>query len=303
VDHSMTWRMATIFDLLEKLMPSQAEKTLNVFIKGLQDRTWTIRPEWNLSPAPSVKQVVPTVTDHLIGGLESGEIQSVAGVEAVVGGNEVRLLDGTHLDIDTIIWCTGYTTFYGLLDKNVDPTTHTTPAWAAAPGSSGKALPRLFRNIFSLEYPDSLAFMGMYTFTSPAFQVYDLGSMAIAQVWKGASVLPPQPDMVRAVDEHHEWACELAQNGSVYAGIVKGSEWLKWANEVAGTGINEHLGYNWSGWMYWLRNMRRCNQIMSGTYSPHTFRLFDGKRKSWEGAWDAIVDTHEAIRKQKLKDA
>jgi len=84
---------------------------------------------------------------------------------------------------------TGYATDYGIV-AGFDPTAQTAADWAAAPGSNGKPLRRLYRNIFSLQHPDSLNFMGAVAFATPAFQLYDLASMAVAQVWKGSSSLP-----------------------------------------------------------------------------------------------------------------
>ncbi|KAF2018251.1 FAD/NAD(P)-binding domain-containing protein [Aaosphaeria arxii CBS 175.79] len=288
IDHGLNYRKQTISDTLWYYAPGVAEYIFNTFLAKMQNKSFTIRPEWGLSPAPSMKQSIPIISDVLVDGFEKGDIESVAGLEKVTGPNQVELSDGTKLDVDTIIYCTGYKIDYSLLEPKYDPTTRTTQKWSEAHGSNGKPLPRLYRNVFSLEKPESLAFMGTVAFPSPAFQTYDIASMALAQIWKGNSNLPGRHEMIDDVDAHHEWVCGMAKDGSVYPGIVKGGEWMRWANDAAGTGINENLGYRWKGWVFWLRNRSLCQMIMGGIYSPHVFRLFEGKRKRWEGARKAI---------------
>ncbi|KAF2460027.1 flavin monooxygenase-like protein [Lineolata rhizophorae] len=301
LDHSVNFRLTKLQDFMNDHFPDFAEKNLNKFVKKIQDKAFTIDPKWNLSPAPSLKQSVPVVSDTLVTAFESGSVQPVSALRKVVQENAVELADGTHLAVDSIIWCTGYKTHFGLVEDEYDPTKRTTAQWAASRGSNGKPLPRLYQNIFSLERPDSLAFMGTVAFPNPAFQIYDLASMALAQVWKGRSSLPSRASMEAAVDAHHEWVCGLARRGSVYPGIVKPQEWMRWVNEAAGTGVDEYLGYGWKGWAFWAREPRFCNLLMTGIYSPHVFRVFDGKKKKWDGARLAIERANEDVKMKKVK--
>lgn len=294
IDHSLTIRLIGTQNFMNNHFPNLAESLFNKFAKDLQDKQFKIRPEWNLSPTPSLKQSVPIISDHLIDRLESGDIKSVSALQKVTGRNTVKLVDGTSLTVDTIIWCTGYKTDFSLVGEDYDPTRSTTAAWAASPGSNDKPLPRLYQNVFSLKEPHSLAFLGAAAFTSPAFQLYDLASMAIAQIWKGASSLPSQAEMEQAVDAHHEWVVSLAQRGSVYPGIVKPGPWMSWVNDAAGTGVNEMLAYGAAGWAFWWRDRTFCNLLMDGIYSPHIFRVFDGKRKKWDGAREAIEKANQS---------
>lgn len=273
---------------------------LNKFAKRLQDKAFSVRPEWGFSPAPSLKHSIPVISDNLVDALESGAIQSVAGLSKVIGANEVELSDGTRLTIDSIIFCTGYHPNYSIVE-GFDPTEKTSVNWANAPGSNGKPLPRLYRNIFSLEHPESLAFMGAVAFASPAFQVYDLASMAVAQVWKGTSPLPSRKTMEETVDEHHAWICQLAKHGPVIPGLVKAGDWMRWANDAAGTGVNELLGYGLKGWSFWLTNRRLCNLLMGGIYSPHIYRVFEGKRRKWDGATAEIERVNRALKMENVK--
>lgn len=266
----------------------------NKFAKSLQDRNFKIKAEWNFSPTPSLKQSLPIVSDELVDCLESGKIKSVPALRRVAGGRMVELIDGTLITADCIIWCTGYKASYEILDEDLNPTRNTTAAWTAAPGSNEKPLPRLYQNLFSLQEPQSLVFLGATTFPSPAFQLYDLATMAVAQVWKGNSSLPSKEDMERAVDAHHDWVCSLAQRATVYPGIVKPGPWMTWVNDAAGTGVNEMLGYGMAGWKFWWREKNFCRMLMDGICSPHIYRLFDGKRKRWDGAKNAILKANNA---------
>ncbi|TPX08124.1 uncharacterized protein E0L32_010191 [Thyridium curvatum] len=297
IDHTLTSRMTKIQSLLEYYLPSVYEMVFNAALKKIQNANFKLKPEWKVYPAPSLKHAVPIISDNLVANLESGAVQSVAGIKRVVGPHELELDDGTRLEgIDTIIWATGYRTSFSVLDPEVDPTRHTTPRWAAAKGSRGKPLPRLYQNVISLDHPDSLAFMGCGAFATGAFPLNDVASMALAQVWKGASPLPPRGEMERAVDRQHEFVCGVAESGSAVPGWVRQHEWMAWANAAAGTGVDEYLGWTLAGWKFWYRDREFCRLLVDGIYTPHLFRVFEtGKRKTWEGARTEIERVNRAV--------
>lgn len=256
-------------------------KMFDKFVKSLQDKSFKLRPEWGFEPA----QVTPIVSNYLVDYLEHGFIESVKGIRRIIGDTQVELDDGKILDVDVLIWCTGYKADFSMLESRFDPTSRTAAASSNASGSNGKPLARLYHNVFSLEKPDSLAFLGNVHTTLSGFQLFDMASMAIAQVWKGASTLPSQAEMVKAVDEHHVWVTEqVKRRSNVSPGMVDGGTWLHAFDELAGTGINEYLGWGWRGWWFWLTNMRLCNMLVGGIWSPHTHRFFEGKREKWDGA-------------------
>lgn len=296
----MTARKSAIIGFLEMRLPRFAQFLFDTMIKKMQDKAFTIRPEWKLSPAPSSKHGVPIVSDNLIPLLSAGKIRSVAGLKRATGPRSLELEDGTILQADVVVYATGYRTEFSVLDGTVDPTRHTTPAWANAPGSRGKPLPRLYQNVFSLDHPDSLAFMGCVTFATGAFPLYDLCSMAVAQVWKGNSALPSRGDMERAVDRQHEFVCAIAKEGSAVPGLVRQGEWVAWANEAAGAGVNEHLGWGWVGWRFWWRDRALCRLLMDGIYVPAIWRVFEGgKRKRWEEARGEIEKVNRQVEEMR----
>jgi dimethylaniline monooxygenase (N-oxide forming) len=301
-DHTMTARKLGLAGWLELNAHSVFEFMFNKGLLKMQNSTFKIQPEWRLSPAPSIKHAVPIVSDNLIDTFAAGEVTSIHGIRKAIGSNEIELTDGTVVGADTIIYCTGYKTDFAIVDSSVDPTRNTTPEWAATVGSKGKPLPRLYKGIISLDHPQSLAFMGNVAFATGAFPLYDLASMALAQIWKGNTALPSSAEMNQSVDAHHAWMCRVAREGPVPPGWVRQADWLAWANDAAGTGINEKLGWGAEGWRFWMSDRAWCGTLMDGILSPHVYRLFEGKRKRWDGARQEIekVNQRAAERKQML---
>jgi len=279
---------------LMKHVPRLADAVGDKFIKSAQDQSFDIRPEWKLSPAPPLIHHVPVVSETLIPALQAGDIKSVAAPAKVLNASTIELGDGSRVDVDTIIWCTGYHTDFSVLGP-FDPTLHSPPTKQAGsldaklPQERQPTIPRLYRNIFSLDYPESLAIVGAAAFPSPAFQTYDLASMAIAQLWKEPSRFPPRGVMLRSVDEHLQWAQCIAAKGSLNPCFVQAPEWMDWVEDTAGFHVSDHLGYGLCGWNFWLRDRKFCQLLMDGILSPHIYRLFDSeRRKKWDGAREAI---------------
>lgn len=284
----MTFRKYSTMGSMELYIPRFYEFITNKMLQKFQNESFTVQPEWRLSPAPSIRHSVPIISDNLVKNFADGIVTSVRPLAKVTGANTVELDDGTQLEVDSIIWCTGYKMDFGFMDKSVDPTRETTPRWANCKGSRGKPLARLYQNMFSLDHPDSLAFMGCVAFATGAFPLYDLASMALGQVWAGNSPLPSEGEMKRWVERQHDWICSTAEDGPVIPSWVRQGEWNAWANDAAGTGVNENLGWGAKGWSLWWREKAWYSMLMDGIYSPHLLRVFDGKRKKWVGAREAI---------------
>jgi dimethylaniline monooxygenase (N-oxide forming) len=302
IDHTLSIRLFTLQCLILKYFPRYGEDFFDKFLKGLQNKSFKIRPEWGFEPP----QKVPLVSDDLVPCLESGSIESVKGVRRILNGTQVELDDGRKVEVDAMIWCTGYKSDFSIIDPRFDPTETGLTAWNKTPGSNGKSLFRLLNNVFSLEKPDSLAFLGNVHFAIGGFQIFDTASMAIAQVWKGASKLPSQDQMKIDVHEHHKWLADQASRGHNFSpGNVDARRWTRTIDDLGGTGINEYLGYGWKGWWFWITDMSFCNLLMGGIWTPYVYRVFDGKRKEWDGARKAIVGVNETVaaskRRQKAK--
>ena len=223
------------------------------------------------------------------------------GLKRILNATTVELEDGRKAEVDAIIFCTGYRADFGIMDPQFDPS-YWPSKWTSASGSKNRPLFRLFLNVFSPNKADSLAFLGNVQYALGGFQIFDMASQAIAQVWKGASSLPTQSEMEAAVERHVAWLADEAEHGNnISPGTMDGGPWLRTMDELAGTGINEYLGYGWKGWLFWLRERTLCNMLMGGIWSPCIHRLFAGKRRAWDGAEEAIVKVNEAVAANKQR--
>ncbi|KAG8426404.1 hypothetical protein J3459_008176 [Metarhizium acridum] len=232
----------------------------------------------------------PVISDTVIPQILEEHITLVKGLDRVTGPKTVQLDSGSKIEADAIVFCTGYKADYSLAGR-YDPTLEQPQAWTASPGYNSRALARLYRNIFSLQLPHHLAFMGAITFPSPAFQLYDLASMALTRIWAAGHQLPTVQEMTAQVDQR-KWLISLASEGTVIPGWVDGAKWMAWADEAAGSDVFPHLGYGLKGWTLWLKDRQLSRVLMDGTPSPHQFRLFEnGNRRAWSGAKDEILRT------------
>lgn len=305
---------------MQRYIPRQWEAMTNKMLSKIQNASFTLKPEWRVNPAPSFLHAVPTISDTLIPALEKGEIESVEMATEISGDFSVQLADGKAVEVDAIIWCTGYHVDYSIVGE-FDPTLETRhtdvsdksldsvlPPLAASPVSKPKQfeppIPRLYQNLLSLTHPDSLAFLGTAAIPSAAFQLYDLATMAIAQLWKpddSSPSLPSRCEMITWVRNHLAWANAILARGSFNTRMVFAPDWDDWLDETSGCRVNENLGYGHKGWAFWLNDLKFCNSLMDGIYSPHVYRLFDshGRRKAWAGSREAIISVNEETKRRR----
>ncbi|KAK7432321.1 hypothetical protein QQZ08_001269 [Neonectria magnoliae] len=281
----LTYRFSRLVGFLERWYPSYSESLLNQKAKFIMDQAFgDVNPAWRLEPAPSIKVVNPVVSDTLIDRLQAGDIKSIHGIKKIVGPREIELQDGQLVEADVIICCTGYKYSFDLLDSQASPVADKSSTWLDAPGSKGRPLPRLYQNVFSLKEPSSLAFLGCAWFVTSAFSLADIASMCIAHIWAGHSKLPTQTEMERWMELQEKRISSLAQRGTVIPASVPARDWLVWADKTAGMGVEENMGWGWRGWLFWLKERRLWNMLMDGPQTAAVWRLFDGKRKKWDGA-------------------
>jgi dimethylaniline monooxygenase (N-oxide forming) len=277
---------------LSAISPALSEGFFNMVIQSLTKKAFKLQPEWRIHPPHSILCHQPTVSDTLCSHLEDGTIISKHNVQEFVGQNKIKFTDGTTAEIDTLICCTGFTRDFTLI-----PELRTTgrDAWSEKPKSDGQPLQRLYHNIFPPSHSDSIAFLNNFTYPTGYMWIADLASMAVAQVWKGKSQLPPVEEMNQQIDADHAWLTTLVERETVASDFVQEESWLYWCHDAAGTGINENLGYRFSGWGFWARDMSLSNLLMGGVETPFALRLFDGKRKKWDGARQAIIDVNKEV--------
>ena len=302
-DHGANYRMFIIRDVLEILAPQLAGKFVDNFLQTTQNKEYRLRPEWNLTPIPSIQHKLPVVSDSLISELESGRILSVPAPEEVLGDRQVKLTDGQVVEVDAIILCTGHRRDYSFLGPN-DPSI-VPPNGTHSKQEHNYDTPRLYQNVLSLEHPDSLAFVGTAITYFAAFLGAELSAMAIAQLWKDPSQLPSQIEMEDWYESHLLWASNIRKTGNFIPNMTQFWPWMRWIEEVTDTRVDEHLTYfSPTAWKFWWQDRALCGLLLDGIYSPHVFRLFPSrKRKTWPGAREAIERVNREAREQKVKRA
>ena len=141
-----------------------------------------------------------------------------------------------------------------------------------------------------------MAFLNCEALPDGAMPVLEMSGICIAQIWKGQYKLPSIEHMNAEIDKHHEWIASLAKDGdSCYEGIARPGPWYRFINDAAGTGVNEKLSmYGWEGWRFWWEDKEMYHLMMRGIVTPFQYRIFDGRRKKWEGAREAIIKANKA---------
>jgi dimethylaniline monooxygenase (N-oxide forming) len=285
-DHMLSLRLVALAGSFNKYFPNLSQRAALIGMKNVQDHTWKIKPEWNLSPFPLPTRGAPTMNEDLVPYLHAGKVELLRGLKRA-DGSTLELDDGSQVEnVDAVIFCTGFRTSYSLIDAASDPCRNTRKDWKTLKGANGRPLPRLYQGIFSLDYPNSLAVLGTSPLTPQACMNYDLSSMAVAQIWKGNSSLPSVAEMNKHVDEQHEAVCKIASTGDLFNTNLRNNwEWFKWVDQAAGLGVVERIGYGAKGWSFWWSDRQLCRLVTDGLMSPHIMRLFEeGKRRPWDGA-------------------
>ena len=290
LDVSLNLRKRRAVESLEWIAPASASKMMATMIRKLSDSSFKLRPEWNFRPVPPLAVGYPIVSDTLVDHLAKGSITSTAGIRCVVSPHTVELNDGSQLEIDSLVICTGYLANTALMSE---------VAFEAAPTTSDKGtesrIPMLYKNLFAPSYPDSLVFTNNWKLTAGIAEIADLMAMAIAQVWKGAFRLPSRSEMEQDIKRHRDW-CRLTTGVSnPPPKLVNQGEWRAWLHAAAGTGVNEKLGYGLQGWLFWFRERQLCSLLMTGIDTPFVSRLFGGRRKRWPGARQAIESANHDL--------
>ena len=233
-----------------------------------------------------------------------GSLESAPGIREIKGPRSVRFVDGTEVrDVDVILLCTGLQPdLASMVPTEFDPyNADLAPkVFGTLPSryTDNRRVARLYQGFISLQCPHQLAFLGACLAKRPAFQLYDLMTMALAQLWGGKYPMPSQSQMVRNADAHINHLAHLIESGDVkLTGVMSSLEFDQWMNEVAGTGLYTYLG-NWTSlkcWKLWWSDRKLYRTLVSGILSTHLLRLFGAERgrKAWPGARSAIIEANE----------
>ncbi|PHH63149.1 hypothetical protein CDD81_6200 [Ophiocordyceps australis] len=202
LDHGVGWLSMPLVDrLMVRKMVSDAARSqpaCDAAGKRLSRRErlrraeHKVKGEWRLTPCPSMAHEHPAVQEHFTAALASGDIVPVRGFKAFVGGKRVLLDDGSVVEVDAIVFCTGYRHDFGIMPElEMDGATNTTPLRTMsqlqnlAPDDAGAEphLPRLYQMMFPPRHASSVAFISWMAPQENVWCVSELASLALAQIW------------------------------------------------------------------------------------------------------------------------
>lgn len=298
-DLGITWRRRQIAFFLQRYMPTLYRKLSDAVLK-LSSRLVNGRldPAWRLEPFPSLTLKLTGIWETVVEALRAGTVTSVHGIKAFLGPASVELDDGTVLeDVDAVVCCTGYAA-----DWAVAPFVETSVPQAC--DYAGSPIYRLYMNIFPPDYADSCTMLCYSAFgKSNGFTFADVSAQAISNVWRGVEPLPSKAAMNRHIDEHQAWvASRWKLEPTIDTSSVKSWEFQGWLHQAAGTGM-ENIGWGWKGWKFWFKDPELYGLMNNGVETAHAFRYFEtGKRKTWSGARDAIIQANKQTKKFPLKN-
>ncbi|KAF2488672.1 FAD/NAD(P)-binding domain-containing protein [Lophium mytilinum] len=288
VDLFASRRVASIGAAIAALAPVKSLGLVEKAVADLSEKCWELDPAWGFRPAPPRITNRVMLSDTFVPQLRDGSLKSVANVKQIVDGETVELEDGARVVVDAIVFCTGYH--------------RRDPQFLAEilGGEEGGLVPhRLYQNIFPPKYAESVAVLDSWQLGSGICEVADLACMAVAQVFKGAFEMPEEDCMNKEIDAHHRWVdMVLSKEPAAAPKVVQEGKWRAWLHAAAGTGVNENLGYGWKGWWFWVWQPRWCSLLMGGIDSPYIARLFERRRRKWEGAGRAIVEANEDLERR-----
>lgn len=294
-----------------------------------------IKGDWRLAPFPSIEVTHPAVQDDFMSALYSGCVSPVRGFKAFTGANKVLLDDGSTVEVDAVIFCTGYTIDFGLMPElEMDGACGVPLTTAGQTGSLAGArreppLPRLHHMMFPPRWASSVAFLSWISALGTAWCVCELASTAVAQIWAADTArrltpspppppegyqkpaqLPSEAKMNASVNAYHAWWRRgWAKEPSAHPGFTRPYTFYRFLHDMAGTGMYDHVGHKFS-----LRNLRlqwkdrslhKC--LSQGPPSSHAWRVFDTNpegipgcgRRIWPHARQAVEDAYRDYERYK----
>jgi len=158
-----------------------------------------IRGEWRLLPCPT-ELVHPAVQDEFISALYSRRVTPVRGFKAFAGPDKVLLDDGSTIQADAVVFCTGYALDFSIMpelemdgscglllktaaDRHLAKAQAGEAKAAAGPTREKPTLPRLYQMLFPPRWASSVAIMSWLSALETAWCVCELASTAVSQVW------------------------------------------------------------------------------------------------------------------------
>ena len=285
-----------------------------------------VKKDWRLTPCPSMAHEHPAVQESFIPALYSGEILSVRGFKSFVGGSQVLLDDDSIIEVDVVIFCTGYAFDFSIMPELEMDGACGLPLTTARRISQENAaetadedgcptdrrkqtpLPRLYHMMFPPRYASSVAFLSWMAPQENVWCVCELASMAVAQIWaaeasramglgevpsnyRKPALLPSVDEMNAQVDNYHSWwRRECSREPSIRQGFVRAHSFYRFLHDMAGTGMYDKLDHIMSGrgWRLRWEDKRMYKCLVKGPMNSYAWRLFETNPKNIPGCGRSI---------------
>ncbi|KAI1422623.1 FAD/NAD(P)-binding domain-containing protein [Xylaria sp. FL1777] len=325
IDYLVPWLIGPLGDkfMINKMI-SDAARSEPVDSTGLSEKEkWKraqkrVRDDWRLVPCPSMAHVHPAVQEDIIPALRRGDITPVHGFEDFAGDSEVLLDDGVVLEVDAVIFCTGYDLDFKIMPELEMDGAQGLPLQTAEELSKhydeeearGEKhlphLPRLYQMIFPPRYASSVAIVSWMAPQENAWCVSELASMAVAQIWaaemnmgsraaseqyqvenyRSPALLPSLEEMNAQVDAYHTWwRTQWQKEHSVRPGYVRGYSFYRFLHDSAGTGLYDNLDHMFTtrGWGLWWHDHELWTWLSKGPMNSYSWRLFNTNPRNIPG--------------------
>ncbi|KAI0907766.1 FAD/NAD(P)-binding domain-containing protein [Ustulina deusta] len=324
IDHLAPWLIGPLGDkFMVNKMISDAARSEPADASISEKEKWKraekrVRDDWRLVPCPSMAHVHPAVQEDFIPALRQGDITPVHGFKDFTGDSEVLLDDGVVLDVDVVIFCTGYDLDFKIMPELEMDGALGLPLRTAEELSRDDAgeevrgekqqphLPRLYQMIFPPRYASSVAILSWMAPQENVWCVSELASMAVAQIWAAETVtdsratskqrqvknyrspalLPSLEEMNVQVDAYHTWwRTQWQTEHSLRPGYVQGYPFYRFLHDSAGTGLYDNLDHvlTTRGWSLWWYDRELWTWLSKGPMNSYSWRLFDTNPKGVPG--------------------
>ena len=283
-----------------------------------------IRQDWHLVPCASMAHVHPVVQEQYIPALYSGYVTPVRGFKAFAGDHEVLLDDNSLIEVDVVIFCTGYALDFSIMPElEMDgtcglPLVTASEAKANAGARREPHIPRLYHMLLPPRWASSVAILSWMSALETAWCICELASMAVAQVWaaeaaknlglsqppggyRKSALLPSEAEMNVEVDRYHAWwRRQWHKEPSMHPGMVRSHTFNRFLHDAAGTGMYDYLGHPLilGGWQLLWKDRRMHKWLCKGPANSYAWRMLETNpkgipgcgRRTWPNARQAVED-------------
>jgi len=220
---------------------------------------------WNLKPQFGPLNAHYTISQDLLGRIGCGTICVKPNIQKI-SSNSVIFEDGTQVDADAIIFCTGYEISFPFLNKNLF--------------NVSKNGLELYKLAFSSKLPWTIAFVGFCQPSGAIMPLSEMQSRWITRFWSCKCGLPSDENIKKDIQRKIDFLAKQFVSRTRHTIQVTFPIYIKELAELVGCNpqIIEHLDI--------------AKYILFSAVYPCHFRL-DGP-SAWPGAKQEIIKTYNS---------